>query len=227
MTKKVVEMVGLIKNPLTGKSLVEEGRLIECLEKDGGLAIIYSREGIDPATKRRIEDAIVFSFKNQYPEDKIWVKTISKDSSDVHKAASASLAAPVSPPPSGASPASLKVGHGTVGNKRRVSNVKRVVCVSSCKGGVGKSTVAINLALALVRQGKKVGILDADIYGPSVPTLLNQASAQPKSTKDKKIQPIQAYGLEFISLDCLYQSLIPSFGVGPCSVEYLTNFIRC
>ena len=214
MSEKIREMVGSIKNPLTGKSLEEEGRLIECLEKDGGLSVTYSREGIDPATKRRIEDAFVLSFKNQYPEEKIWIKTVSKDSADVYQRKEGEK-----------QPASLKVGHGTVGNRRKVPNVGRVVCVSSCKGGVGKSTVAVNLALSLTHLNKKVGILDADIYGPSLPTLLNQTSAQPKSTGDKKIEPIQVYGLKFISFGLFIPESDPVIWRGPMLGGVLNQFL--
>ena len=211
MSENVRELVGSIKNPLTGKSLDEEGRLLDCKEKDGGLSIVYSRDGIDPSSKRRIEDGIVLSLKNQYSDEKIWVKTVSKDSTDVYKG--------------GEQPASLKVGHGTVGNKRKVSNVERVLCVSSCKGGVGKSTVAVNLALSLVHLGKKVGIVDADIYGPSVPTLLGQNSAQPKSTEDKKIEPVKAYGLEFISFGLFIPESDPVIWRGPMLGGVLNQFL--
>ena len=205
-------MVGSIKNPITGKSLHEEGRLKDCREKDGGLLVTYSRDGIDPSTKRRIEDAIVLSLKNQYPEEKIWVKTVSKDSSDVYREG-------------GERTASLKVGHGTVGNKRSIPNVERVLCVSSCKGGVGKSTVAVNLALALIHSGRRVGILDADIYGPSVPTLLNQSSAKPKSLGNKKIGPIEAYGLKFISFGLFIPESDPVIWRGPMLGGVLNQFL--
>jgi ATP-binding protein involved in chromosome partitioning len=70
--------------------------------------------------------------------------------------------------------------------KRRIPNVKKVILVSSAKGGVGKSTLSINLALALARQGLHTGILDADIYGPSIPTLLNVSSPHNKPALDTK-----------------------------------------
>ena len=212
MSEKVTGLVGSIKNPLTGESLAEEGRLVDCREKEGGLSITYSRDGIDPDTKRRIEDAIVLSLKNQYPEEKIWIKTVSKDSSDVYGKREES-------------PASLRVGHGTVGKKKRIPGIARVVCVSSCKGGVGKSTVSVNLALSLLRSGKKVGILDADIYGPSVPTLLNQSGAQPKSAGNKKIEPLRAYGLEFISFGLFIPESDPVIWRGPMLGGVLNQFL--
>ena len=211
MSDTIADMAASIRNPLTGKTLGEEGRLIGCEERDGGLSVTYSRDGIDPSTKRRIEDAMVLSFKNQYPEEKIWVKTVSKDSADIQG--------------KGSPPASLKVGHGTVGNKRRVPDVERVVCISSCKGGVGKSTVAVNLALSLAHLGRKVGILDADIYGPSLPTLLNQRTARPKSTEDKKIEPIKAHGLEFISFGLFIPESDPVIWRGPMLGGVLNQFL--
>ena len=213
MSENIRKMAGSIKNPLTGKSLEEEGRLIECVEKDGGLFITYFREGIDPTAKRRIEDAFVLSFKNQYSEEKIWVKTVSKDSGDVYSKEEEKQSA------------SLKIGHGSVGKKRKVLNADRVICVSSCKGGVGKSTVAVNLALSLTHLKKRVGLLDADIYGPSLPTLLNQSSAQPKSTGNKKIEPIKAYGLEFISFGLFIPESDPVIWRGPMLGGVLNQFL--
>ena len=212
MSEEIRKMASSVKNPLTGKSLEEEGRLIDCTMKDGGLVITYSREGIDPSSKRKIEDAFVFSLKNHYPEEKIWVKTVSKDSTDIYKQEKIQSA-------------SLKVGHEKVGKKRKVANVDRVICVSSCKGGVGKSTVAVNLALALTHLKRKVGILDADIYGPSLPTLLNQSSVQPKSTKNKKIEPVKAYSLEFISFGLFIPESDPVIWRGPMLGGVLNQFL--
>ena len=211
MSENIRKLAGSIRNPLTGKSLEEEGRLIDCLEKDGELSVTYSREGIDPFTKRKIEDAFVLSFKKQYSEEKIRIKTVSKDSTDIYGHE--------------VKPASLKTGHGTIGEKRKVFNVDHVVCISSCKGGVGKSTVAVNLALALTHLGKKVGILDADIYGPSLPTLLNQSSTQPRATGDKKIEPIKVYGLEFISFGLFIPESDPVIWRGPMLGGILNQFL--
>ena len=82
---------------------------------------------------------------------------------------------------------------------RVLPNVKNIIAVSSGKGGVGKSTVTANLALALASEGAKVGVLDADIYGPSQPTMLG-ASGTPQSKDGKTMEPIEANGLQINSI---------------------------
>lgn len=88
-------------------------------------------------------------------------------------------------------------------NEGPLSGVKNIIAVASGKGGVGKSTVAVNLAVALSNTGAKVGILDADIYGPSVPTMLNLENAQPMATEKNgktKILPLEQYGMKVLSI---------------------------
>jgi len=84
-----------------------------------------------------------------------------------------------------------------------LGQVKHVIAVASGKGGVGKSTVSVNLAMGLVKKGYRVGLIDADLYGPSVPTMLGLADAKPKVQKifgANKIKPLEAHGLYFISI---------------------------
>lgn len=83
------------------------------------------------------------------------------------------------------------------------SNIKNIIAVASGKGGVGKSTTAVNLAYALIAEGAKVGILDADIYGPSIPTLLGLKDAKPSSTDGKLMTPLTAHGLSAMSIGFL------------------------
>lgn len=96
--------------------------------------------------------------------------------------------------------------------KNLAPQIKNFVMVSSGKGGVGKSTTSVNLAIALAMQGKKVALLDADIYGPNVPRMLGLEKDKPEvDQKLKKLIPLQAYGVEMISMGVLYdegQSLI-------------------
>ncbi len=83
------------------------------------------------------------------------------------------------------------------------SNIKNIIAVASGKGGVGKSTTAVNLAYALIAEGAKVGILDADIYGPSIPTLLGLKNAKPSSADGKLMTPLTAHGLNAMSIGFL------------------------
>lgn len=86
--------------------------------------------------------------------------------------------------------------------KQRLPNVKNILLVSSAKGGVGKSTVAVNIALGLKGLGKKVGILDADLFGPSIPKLLN-LSGEPRISDQGKLLPLTNYGVESMSMGYL------------------------
>ncbi len=98
----------------------------------------------------------------------------------------------------------LKVGSvrsfSLKGSQQKIANI---IAVASGKGGVGKSTTAVNLAYALIAEGAKVGILDADIYGPSVPTLLGLKGAKPKSTDGQLMTPLTAHGLSAMSIGFL------------------------
>ncbi|WP_114327041.1 iron-sulfur cluster carrier protein ApbC [Candidatus Colwellia aromaticivorans] len=83
------------------------------------------------------------------------------------------------------------------------NNIKNIIAVASGKGGVGKSTTTVNLAYALIAEGAKVGILDADIYGPSIPTLLGLKNAKPSSADGKLMDPLTAHGLSAMSIGFL------------------------
>ena len=105
------------------------------------------------------------------------------------------------PAPKPAEPPSLKVGrHPTPqAGPARVSGVDRIIAIGSGKGGVGKSTVSSNLAVALARQGRRVGLLDADIYGPSQPRMMG-VNKRPASPDGKTIMPLQAHGVTMMSI---------------------------
>jgi ATP-binding protein involved in chromosome partitioning len=85
-------------------------------------------------------------------------------------------------------------------DKAVLKGPKNVIAVAAGKGGVGKSTVAVNLALALARHGAKVGILDCDVFGPSIPTMLGSAEVPPQASKDSRIIPAVHYGMKVISV---------------------------
>ncbi len=105
------------------------------------------------------------------------------------------------PAPKPAAPPSFKIGgHPTPqAGPQRVSGVDRIIAIASGKGGVGKSTLSSNLAVALARQGRRVGLLDADIYGPSQPRMMG-VSKRPASPDGKTIIPLQAHGVTMMSI---------------------------
>ncbi|PKN54170.1 MAG: chromosome partitioning protein [Deltaproteobacteria bacterium HGW-Deltaproteobacteria-14] len=108
----------------------------------------------------------------------------------------------------------------------RMPGVKAVVAVASGKGGVGKSTVAVNLAISLQRLGAKVGILDADIYGPSLPIMLGLRDTRPTMTADERIAPVQRYGLHVMSMGFMLRDDQAVVWRGPMLGKALQQFIE-
>ncbi len=107
-----------------------------------------------------------------------------------------------------------------------VDGVKHIVAVASGKGGVGKSTTAVNLALALLAEGKRVGLLDADIYGPSQQVMLGVApNTRPKTHEDKYFHPIIAHGLQTMSMGYLVTDATPMVWRGPMASGALQQIL--
>ena len=109
-------------------------------------------------------------------------------------------------------------------DRRRIETVKLVIAVASGKGGVGKSTVAVNLALALKGMGLKIGLLDADIYGPSTPTMLGPGKAA--ATGSHFIQPAEAFGIKFISIGFFVEADSPMIWRGPMVTKAVEQFLH-
>ncbi|MCU0831739.1 MAG: Mrp/NBP35 family ATP-binding protein [Rhizobiaceae bacterium] len=110
-------------------------------------------------------------------------------------------------------------------SKPEVPGIAHIIAVASGKGGVGKSTTAVNLALGLVAQGLKVGILDADIYGPSMPRLLG-LSGKPRTADGKRMIPMEAWGLKVMSMGFLVEEETPMIWRGPMVMSALTQMLR-
>ncbi len=138
-------------------------------------------------------------------------------------------------PAGGPAPAAGAPAHGPAAGEPppSLAGVKRVVAVSSGKGGVGKSTAAVNLALALARLGLSVGLMDADVYGPSVPLMLG-VSAQggqgggrgPQVAGDRKILPAESYGIRTISIGFFTNDETPVVWRGPMVAGLIDQFLR-
>jgi ATP-binding protein involved in chromosome partitioning len=115
--------------------------------------------------------------------------------------------------------------HAVQRGVKLMPTVKNIVAVASGKGGVGKSTTAVNLALALAAEGASVGVLDADIYGPSQPTMLG-ISARPQSKDGKTLEPLEAYGVQAMSIGFLIDVDTPMVWRGPMVTQALEQLLR-
>lgn len=207
-----------LKNPYSGKTFGDENRIKEVVAEGAEVKLKYSRDGLSLEEKRAVEDLFYEQLSSDFDEDGITILSVSTESAPMNQTNSS----PQKPDQG----AQLKAGHGPAGaNKKRVPNVKKVIAVSSCKGGVGKSTVAVNLCLALKKEGLRVGLIDADIYGPSVPMLLGQREAQPKANQDKKIVPVEAFGIKFISFGLFIKEGDPVIWRGPMLGGVLNQFL--
>ncbi len=121
--------------------------------------------------------------------------------------------------------ASKIVSHSVQRGVKLVPEVKNIIAVASGKGGVGKSTTAVNLALALAAEGASVGILDADIYGPSQPTMLG-ITGRPESRDGKTLEPMLGHGLQAISIGFLIDVDTPMVWRGPMVTQALEQLLK-
>ena len=115
--------------------------------------------------------------------------------------------------------------HAPQGKLTPLPRVRNIIAVGSGKGGVGKSTTAVNLALALAAEGAKVGVLDADVYGPSIPTMLG-LSGRPDSPDGKAIEPMRAHGIEAMSIGLMVEQDTPMIWRGPMATSALTQLLE-
>src|SRR4051812_26885923 len=130
----------------------------------------------------------------------------------------------------GAATATVKVtsrvvAHAVQRGVKLVPGVKNIIAVASGKGGVGKSTTAVNLALALAAEGVSVGMLDADIYGPSQPTMLG-ITGRPESRDGKRLEPMEGHGIQAMSIGFLIDVETPMVWRGPMVTQALEQLLN-
>ncbi|MBX2798526.1 MAG: Mrp/NBP35 family ATP-binding protein [Myxococcales bacterium] len=139
-----------------------------------------------------------------------------------------------SPPPAGGARKDAVKGmsgpgmgpHGGPIQKQPIEGVKHIIAVASGKGGVGKSTVSVNLAVALARAGHDVSLLDADIYGPSVPTMMGAETRPMVEAGTKKILPVLAHGVRCLSMGHLVDPEEAMIWRGPMVMSAVRQFLQ-
>lgn len=221
MLQEIQKRLNQIKNPATGQTFEAEKRWQQVQMEEDKLVAQYNRDGISPTEKRIVEKEIFNSLEGLVRIDNILVKTTSSQSQDVFKALDSK---PVQKEEA-TQPAQLKTGHGTIGNKKAVPGVGKIIAIGSGKGGVGKSTFTANLAISLAKEGHKVGIIDADIYGPSLPMIFGKRDEKPRSNSERKIIPVEAFGIKFMSFGFFINEQDPVIWRGPMLGGVLSQFL--
>ena len=211
-------------NPVTGRNVVESGMVGGIATRAGHVAVTLT---VDPAQGASLEPL------RQACEQAV------RAMPDVLSATAVMTAerpaAPPPPPPGRAQGQGHGHGHShgpagkgqpvPGGGRIDVPGVKHIIAVASGKGGVGKSTTAVNLALGLVANGVATGLLDADIYGPSMPRMLG-VKEKPESADGKMLKPIERYGLRTMSIGYIVNEETPMIWRGPMVSSALEQMLR-
>jgi len=213
--EQVLEELERVKGPELSDNIVALDLVSEIvIHKDK----VYFAISIDPARAEELEPLrqAAENVVMELPGVSSATVTLTAD----REAGAASSEAPNGPPPAG-----LMGGPGAGPQTAGVPGVKHIIAVASGKGGVGKSTTAINLALAFQDIGLKVGVLDADIYGPSMPRLLG-ITGRPQATQGNILKPMEGYGLKVMSMGFLVEEDTPMIWRGPMVMSAITQMLK-
>ena len=205
---QVTSALARVRNPRLDADLLSAGMIRDLsVTDDGKVAFTFLLSRDDPATLVREARAALAAVEGVRKEDvRITVVDPSGPARATHAPPGAS---PIPPGP----PAPVEQ-----------PNLGRIVAVSSGKGGVGKSTVSANLAVALAAAGHAVGLMDADVYGPNIPRMFGTFEKPP--VIDGKIRPLEAYGVKLMSLGFLVERDAPAIWRGPIIMKVVQQFLR-
>jgi ATP-binding protein involved in chromosome partitioning len=193
---RVTAALAAVRNPRLDNDLLSAGMIRDLtVGDDGGVSFTFLLSPEDPATLVRQARAAVQQ-----------VEGVKKDGIKIN------VSNPTGP---------AKVTHGPPSDQ---PNLGRIIAISSGKGGVGKSTVAANVAIALAEAGHRVGVMDADIYGPNIPRMFGVFERPP--VVGGRIQPLEAYGVKLMSLGFLVERDAPAIWRGPIIMKIVQQFLR-
>ncbi len=224
---RIAQALAGVINPRTGQDVVAGDMIRDIATAVGGkvrLTILLAAQ--DPASLvRDVRQAV------ERIEGVTEVRVDVQDPSQ-SKPAPPDSATPAPSPPRPAAGRSLPVMQAPAAPAKKVPaptpvaypNLGRIIAVSSGKGGVGKSTVAVNIAVSLARSGARVGLMDADIYGPNIPRMMGVS--QPPPVVRDRIQPLEAHGVKLISIGLLVERDQPAIWRGPIIMKVITQFLR-
>jgi len=223
LKERVVDALRHVKGPNLSGDIVSLGLVSEVVIRSGK---VYFAISVDPARASELEALRQAAEKvvKELPGVESVAVTLTANRA-AETAPSGSNGAGVRAAPQPGSPVARGAAQAARHRIGAIPGVGRIVAVASGKGGVGKSTTAVNVALALQRGGLKVGVLDADIYGPSMPRLLG-IKGKPQQLAGDKLAPMEAYGLKVMSMGFLVDEETPMIWRGPMVMSALSQMLK-
>lgn len=211
---RIIAALGTVMEPDLGRDLVSLG-MVEEVKVDEAGNVSFTVVLTTPACpmKEKIRQSCIDAVRAAVPE-----------ASSIEVKLDAKVTSSCSHGGNGHAHGGHGSSHGASPQRIQLDRVKNIIAVGSGKGGVGKSTVAVNLAVSLARSGAKVGLIDADLYGPSIPTMFGLQEARPEVIEGK-IQPLEQYGVKLMSIGFLVDSETALIWRGPMASSAIRQLI--
>lgn len=210
-TEQIRTILQKVNYPGTDKDIVNGGSVTKIVVQESRITITLNLGQSGPEFKQQVKKAVEAELKSALPDHKILVLETSP-------------ALSMSPPP-GNTPPPRQAPPDPWAGRRTIPGVKTIIAVASGKGGVGKSTVSTNLAIALSQEGLQVGLMDSDIYGPSIQIMMG-VDEKPMVTPQQKLLPIEKFGIKMMSMGFLIDKDAPLIWRGPMVTKAVEQFLR-